>query len=77
MVRSKLLTLVCLNTGRRVCEIAAIADYSFRQDYVVFSWFPGYFSKMEMDLSSWKSEAPRITSIVEEDTQLCPVRAFK
>ena len=68
LVRRKLLTLICLNTGRRVCEIAAIADFSYHQDQVVFSWFPGYLAKMEKDFGRWKSESPKITSIVEGDT---------
>ena len=41
IVRSKLLTLICLNTGRRVNEVAAIAGYDFHRDDVVFSWPPG------------------------------------
>ena len=49
LVRSKLLTLICLNTGRRVCEIAAIADFSYHQDQNVFFWFPGFLAKMEKD----------------------------
>ena len=36
-----MVSLICLNTGRRFCEVAARAYYVFRQDYVVFSWFPG------------------------------------
>ena len=47
--------LIYLNTGRRFGEVAAIAYYVFRQDYVVFSWFPGYLAKME---GSCKLEVP-------------------
>ena len=36
-----MVSLICSNTGRRFCEVAARAYYMFRQDYVVFSWFPG------------------------------------
>ena len=77
IVRSKLLTLICLNTGRRVNEVAAIENYEFRRDEVVFSWAPGFLAKMEKDLANWCSQPPRISSIIEQDTRLCPVRAFK
>ena len=38
IVRSKLLTLICLNTGRRVNEVAAIDNYKFVR---MMSCFPG------------------------------------
>ena len=76
LVRSKLLTLVCLATGRRVCEIAAIANVSFSREFAVFHWFPEFLAKMENDFGSWKSEAPRISPIVGDDVLLCPVRAL-
>ena len=63
MVWSKLLTLICLNTGCRVCEIAAISDFSFRRNEVVFTWFPGFLAKMEKDFESWKSDPPKISPI--------------
>ena len=77
IVRCKLLILICLNTGRRVCEIAAISDFSFRRNEVVFTWFPGFLAKMEKDFGSWKSDPPKISPIVQGDTRLCPVRAFR
>ena len=54
LIRSKFLSLVCLASGCRVCEIAAIANVSYYQDFVVFHWFPGLVL-MEKDgvRSSW------------------------
>ena len=53
LVRSKWLPFVSLNTGRRVGEIAAIANFSSYQDHVVFTWFPG-----EIGEGFWEMKVP-------------------
>ena len=53
IVRSKSLTLLCLATGRRVCEIAAISSVSFGQS----SWnFMGSLNSWSKRNGFWEME---------------------
>ena len=76
-VRSKLLTLICLNTGRRVCEVAAIEGFSNVRDGIKFSWPTGFLTKMEGRIPNWTAQPPSIFPIDAPDKRLCPVRAFR
>ena len=78
IIRIKLLILVFLNTGRRLCEIGAISGFYRRRNEVIFSWFPGFSAKMETFFGDWMSDPPKISPISRSlpDHRLCPVRAF-
>ena len=76
-VRSKLLTLICLNTGRRVGEVAAIEGFSNVRDGIKFSWPTGFLAKMEGRIPNWTAQPPSIFPIDAPDKRLCPVRAFR
>ena len=76
-LRSKLLTLICLNTGRRVCEVAAIEGFSYVRDGIEFSWPAGFLTKMEGRIPDWTAQPPSISPIDAPDKRLCPVRAFR
>ena len=58
IIRSKLLILIFLNTGRRNGEISAITDFYWRGDEVIFKWFPDFLDKLEKDFGKWKSDHP-------------------
>ena len=70
--QNKLITLICLNTGCRVYEVAAIDNLDYVRDEVEFSWPPGFLTKMKGRIVNWYAQPPIISPIDAQQGCHCP-----
>ena len=75
----KTIILILINTGRRMCEIAAltIEFQTPSSNVVILNWIAGFLAKAQREFLDWTPKLPQIVASPVPHDLLCPVRAFR